>query len=112
MNTRSQTVTTTARVDPLVRCTVRSLGLPAVQGEEEYVARVLGHPLSYATLTELRTVARWLGVTAELKEQVTSPGGTTAAGLQVMEAAAIRSILIQSVKAATQRSEKLSSGGH
>jgi pyrroline-5-carboxylate reductase len=49
---------------------------------------------------------------AELKEQVTSPGGTTAAGLQVMEAAAIRSILIQSVKAATHRSEQLSSGGH
>jgi pyrroline-5-carboxylate reductase len=45
---------------------------------------------------------------AELKEQVTSPGGTTAAGLQVMEAAAIRSILIQSVKAATVRSEALS----
>lgn len=49
---------------------------------------------------------------AELKEQVTSPGGTTAAGLQVLEAAAIRSILIQSVKAATQRSEALSGGGH
>jgi pyrroline-5-carboxylate reductase len=45
---------------------------------------------------------------AELKEQVTSPGGTTAAGLQVLEAAAIRSIFIQSVKAATQRSEALS----
>jgi pyrroline-5-carboxylate reductase len=47
---------------------------------------------------------------AELKEQVTSPGGTTAAGLQVLEAAAIRSILIQSVKAATQRSEAMSGG--
>ena len=42
---------------------------------------------------------------AELKEQVTSPGGTTAAGLQVLEAAALRSILIQAVKAATLRSE-------
>jgi pyrroline-5-carboxylate reductase len=48
---------------------------------------------------------------AELKEQVTSPGGTSAAGLQVMEAAAIRSILIESVKAATQRSEAMSGGG-
>ncbi len=45
---------------------------------------------------------------AELKEQVTSPGGTTAAGLQVLEAAALRSILIQAVKAATLRSEALS----
>lgn len=86
MNTRSQTVTTTARVDPLVRCTVRSLGLPAVQGEEEYVARVLGHSLSYATLTELRTVARWLGVTAELKEVVDHfhvPAGHTPPGFRV-----------------------------
>lgn len=46
---------------------------------------------------------------AELKEQVTSPGGTTAAGLQVLEAAAIRSILIQAVQAATSRSRALSS---
>jgi pyrroline-5-carboxylate reductase len=45
---------------------------------------------------------------AELKEQVTSPGGTTAAGLQVLEAAAMRSILIQAVKAATARSAALS----
>ncbi|MEB3197231.1 MAG: pyrroline-5-carboxylate reductase [Candidatus Sericytochromatia bacterium] len=45
---------------------------------------------------------------AELKEQVTSPGGTTAAGLQVLEAAALRSILIQAVKAATDRSSALS----
>jgi pyrroline-5-carboxylate reductase len=45
---------------------------------------------------------------AELKEQVTSPGGTTAAGLQVLEAAATRSILIQAVKAATARSAALS----
>jgi pyrroline-5-carboxylate reductase len=45
---------------------------------------------------------------AELKEQVTSPGGTTAAGLQVMEAAALRSILVQAVKAATDRSAALS----
>lgn len=44
---------------------------------------------------------------AELKEQVTSPGGTTAAGLQVLEAAALRSILIQSVNAATRRSAEL-----
>lgn len=45
---------------------------------------------------------------AELKEQVTSPGGTTAAGLQVFESAAMRAIFTQAVKAATQRSEELS----
>lgn len=45
---------------------------------------------------------------AELKEQVTSPGGTTAAGLQVLEAAAMRSTLIQAVKAASARSAALS----
>lgn len=47
---------------------------------------------------------------ADLKEQVTSPGGTTASGLGVLEAAALRSILIQAVDAATQKSKALSGG--
>ena len=42
-----------------------------------------------------------------LKDRVTSPGGTTAAGLQVLERRAIRSALIDAVQAATQRSREL-----
>jgi pyrroline-5-carboxylate reductase len=44
---------------------------------------------------------------AVLREAVTSPGGTTIAGLEVMEAAAIRSGLIGAVRAATERAREL-----
>jgi pyrroline-5-carboxylate reductase len=44
---------------------------------------------------------------AVLKDRVASPGGTTIAGLQVMEAGAIRATLIGAVEAATKRSIEL-----
>jgi pyrroline-5-carboxylate reductase len=44
---------------------------------------------------------------AELKDRVTSPGGTTIAGITQLEKAAFRSALIQAVKAATERSQEL-----
>lgn len=44
---------------------------------------------------------------AELKDQVTTPAGTTAAGLQVLEQAAIRATLALAVTAATERSKAL-----
>jgi len=42
-----------------------------------------------------------------LKDRVASPGGTTIAGLQVMEAGAVRATLIAAVEAATKRSVEL-----
>lgn len=47
---------------------------------------------------------------AQLREMVTSPGGTTAAGLKVLEAGKIRETFISAVEAATKRSKELSGG--
>lgn len=44
---------------------------------------------------------------AELRAMVTSPGGTTLAGLKVMEEGKLREILIAAVEAATSRSAEL-----
>ncbi|MEA5498891.1 pyrroline-5-carboxylate reductase [Limnoraphis robusta] len=44
---------------------------------------------------------------AELKDRVTSPGGTTIAGVGKLEQAAFRSALIEAVKAACERSKQL-----
>jgi pyrroline-5-carboxylate reductase len=47
---------------------------------------------------------------AQLREMVTSPGGTTAAGLKVMEEKNIRKIIAAAVEAATKRSRELAAG--
>ena len=44
---------------------------------------------------------------AELRAMVTSPGGTTLAGLKVLEARRVRESLIEAVAAATRRSAEL-----
>ena len=45
---------------------------------------------------------------AVLRDSVTSPGGTTVAGLGVLEKAAVRSAFIDAVKAAAKRATELS----
>jgi pyrroline-5-carboxylate reductase len=47
---------------------------------------------------------------AQLREMVTSPNGTTFAGLKVMEKRKIRDTIIATVKAATNRSKELAKG--
>jgi pyrroline-5-carboxylate reductase len=43
----------------------------------------------------------------ELRAQVTSPGGTTAAGLRMLEVRAVRAAFLEAVAAATERSRQL-----
>ena len=58
----------------------------------------------------VRGAAQWVlegRGTNKLKEAVTSPGGTTAAGLRVLERRGLRSAAIEAVVAAARRSEEL-----
>ncbi len=47
---------------------------------------------------------------AQLKDNVTTPGGTTIAALAVLERAGVRSAFIDAVEASTKRSQELSGG--
>ncbi len=70
--------------------------------------RELAEELAVQTLLGSAQLARDLGKhPAELRNMVTSPGGTTAAGLQVLEDAGLRGAIIQAVEAAYERAKEL-----
>ena len=74
----------------------------------------MGLPRDVATELAVQTVLGSAVVAAEsrehvalLKEMVTSPGGTTIAGLHELERGALRGTVINAVEAATKRSREL-----
>ncbi|MEX1118490.1 MAG: pyrroline-5-carboxylate reductase [Terrimicrobiaceae bacterium] len=73
----------------LPRATARELAIATLAGAAEMLSSTSEHP-------------------AVLREMVTSPGGTTIAGLMVLEKAGVRSALAEAVKAAATRSRELS----
>ncbi len=77
----------------------------------------MGLPRNVATLLAAQTLqgaAAMLLASGEhpgvLKDQVASPGGTTIAGLQALEAGGLRAALMAAVEAATRRSTELGGG--
>jgi len=73
-------------------------GLPRAIALQLATQTVLG------TATLIKETGKHPGV---LKDQVTSPGGTTIAGVSKLESLGFRSALIEAVKTATQRSKEL-----
>lgn len=78
---------------------------------------LLGLPRDLALRLSAQTVAGAAGMVlqtgrhpAALKDEVTSPGGTTIAGLAALEAGALRSTFLRAVRAATERSRELATG--
>ena len=71
--------------------------------------RDIASELAVQTLVGSATLAREMNKhPAELRNMVTSPGGTTAAGLQVLEDAGFRGAIIDAIEAAFERSKELS----
>ena len=74
----------------------------------------MGLPRDIATTLAAQTVLGAARMVLEtglhpgvLKDQVTSPGGTTIAGLHAMERGGVRGALIDAVEAASRRSAEL-----
>jgi len=75
-----------------------NLGLPRPQAQELAAQTLVG--------AARMALAGTAGL-SDLKAMVTSPGGTTIRGLQVLERAGLRGILMDAVEAAAKRSRKL-----
>lgn len=70
--------------------------------------RAASHTLAVQTLRGAAALLHQTGETPEaLRAQVTSPGGTTAAGLRALEAAGVRAAVLDAVMAAADRSRQL-----
>ncbi|MEO0447117.1 MAG: pyrroline-5-carboxylate reductase dimerization domain-containing protein [Verrucomicrobiota bacterium] len=79
-------------------------------GVEQGLARPLAQQLAAQTVAGSANLALSTGDhPAVLRNQVTSPGGTTAAGLAALEKGAFRHAILDAVASATKRSRELGS---
>ncbi len=79
-------------------------------GVSQGLPRDVAETLTFATIEGAGRMLRETGEPpAVLRAQVTSPGGTTAAALTVLEAAAVRAAFAEAVRAAHDRSRELGS---
>lgn len=77
-------------------------------GVVQGLARPVATELAVQTLYGAAALLRRTGDhPAMLRERVTSPGGTTAAGLRVLDAAGLRTAVVDAVEAAARRSAQL-----
>lgn len=76
-------------------------------GVEQGLARPVAHELAVQMLLGASEMLDAGGQPAELRAAVTSPGGTTAAGLRALEEGRFRATVAAAVEAATRRSREL-----
>jgi len=69
--------------------------------------RPTARELTVQTVLGAATMAEGSVPFSELKDRITSPGGTTMAALHVIERAGLRGILMDAIEAATRRGEEL-----
>jgi pyrroline-5-carboxylate reductase len=71
--------------------------------------RPTARQLTIQTMVGAAAMAKGGAPFSELKDRITSPGGTTIAALQVLERAGLRGTLMDAIEAATRRGEELAS---
>jgi pyrroline-5-carboxylate reductase len=77
-------------------------------GVHQGLTREVARELVVATFAGSAALLEQTGASPEeLRSQVTSPGGTTAAGIRMLEGRAVRAAFLEAVAAATERSRQL-----
>ncbi len=75
--------------------------------------RAIANQLAVQTVLGTAELVRTTGIhPAELKDRVSSPGGTTIAGIACLEELGLRSALIEAVRTASSRSRELGKAAH